>query len=51
MTVKKKRIVKRKKKVVCNNTVEAVIQALTSPAVISAAGQIVQMLRSSGGRR
>jgi hypothetical protein len=40
-----------KKKVACNETVYAVIRALTSPPVISAAGQLIQMLRTSGSRR
>ena len=54
MATKKKKKTTRKtpqKKVVCNETLDAVIQALTSPPVISAAGQLIHMLRTSGTRR
>jgi len=53
MATKKKATKKKaaKKKVVCNETIDAVIQALTSPPVITAAGQLIQMLRTSGTRR
>jgi hypothetical protein len=50
MAAKKKRK-KAPKKVVCNETIDAVVQALTSPPVISAAGMLIQMLRTSGKHR
>jgi len=51
MAVKKKKTKKTKKKVVCMDTVDAVIRTLTSPPVISAAGQLIQIFRTSGTRR